>query len=231
MSQGKVVNIGSKRTLLLLSLLLLVAFVVFLVTLLREPGPSEQQGKMAESDTPQMVRGQIHLPQPIEVSRPVALSTTPAAQEPAIESSSPSAAAEAPGSQEGELPKLAEKSPAAATKPTPPQEKLPRTAETRQPAQMANVQPTERPTPQSVSGPKYTIQVGAFSSKERAEKLASLLREGGFEATVQSTPTGGGRTYHRVMVGSFSEILEAKKMEVRLKARKDIGETLVKQIR
>ncbi len=237
MSEGKLFNIGSTRTVLLLSLLLVVSFTVLLVTLLREPEPPGGPEKTRESRSPQMVRGKIQLPKPIEVSGPAAPPAKPSSPAPATQkviteaaTTSQATGKEAAGAKAEEPLKPMKKIHAAATKPALPQEKPTPALEKPMPSKTASVEGKERAAPVSVSVRKYTVQVGAFTRQSSAERLASRLRKSGFEAHVRPVTTRSGKTYYRVQVGTFSDILEAKKMEAKLQARKDITSTLVKRI-
>jgi cell division septation protein DedD len=224
MLKEKVLNIGSKRTLLLLLLLLLVTFAVFLVTMLHESEPPKQAKRVAKTESPQMVKGKIQLPQPIEISKPAIPPPKSAAQEvkpPGLE---------VPGAGETPLQPV-DKTLVTVTKPVAPKEKPAPVAETPKSLQAAAVERREGPSPVPMTGRKYTVQVGAFARQATAEKLASRLRESGFEVNVKSGPAKGGQTLYMVQVGSFANILEAKKMEARLHARKDITSTFVKEIR
>ncbi|MBW2147860.1 MAG: SPOR domain-containing protein [Deltaproteobacteria bacterium] len=240
MSEGKLFNIGSKRTLLLLSLLLVVSFTVLLVTLLREPEPPGRPGKTGESQSPQMVRGKIQLPKAVEVSVPAAppAKPTPLAppeQKPLTETAATSQTTGGEpvvtSASRAEEPKPAEKIQTAATEPVTPREKPAPAVEKPPPPKAASVEIRGKPAVSPAPVRRYTVQVGAFSKQSTAEKFASRLRKSGFDVRIQPGPSRGGRKFYRVQVGAFSDILEAKKMEARLQARKDITSTLVKRIK
>ena len=62
----------------------------------------------------------------------------------------------------------------------------------------------------------YTIQVGSFQSKEQAKKLADTLERKGYPAYIVSTNIPMQGTWHRVRVGHFETMNEAKRFRVTL---------------
>lgn len=57
----------------------------------------------------------------------------------------------------------------------------------------------------------YSVQAGAFSKMENAEKLREELKENGFDASIQ-TVTVEGSPFYRVRVGSYSRLSDAEDM-------------------
>lgn len=64
----------------------------------------------------------------------------------------------------------------------------------------------------------YTVQVGAFRERRRAEMLRQRLRKHGYSAYVSTTGPSSARVY-RVRVGEFDTPLEARRAVGRLKSR------------
>lgn len=83
--------------------------------------------------------------------------------------------------------------------PAPPQEKA---AEAPAPA-MAAKPPTEPPAESADMPRPYTLQVGSFSRKDGAEKLAGELKEKGLEAYLAEADLGAKGVWYRVRVGRF----------------------------
>ena len=60
----------------------------------------------------------------------------------------------------------------------------------------------------------YTLQVGSFQSKEHADGLANKLKKKGYAAYSISSNIPMKGTWHRVRVGHFKTIEDAKKVEL-----------------
>ena len=81
--------------------------------------------------------------------------------------------------------------------------------------------------PAAASGGAFAVQLGSFSSRESADKLASDVRRAGFDSSV--TPVeSGGRRLHRVRVGPVPDRAAAEALAARLAARGHRG-TVVAQ--
>jgi DedD protein len=99
------------------------------------------------------------------------------------------------------------------------QDKTP--AETRVPSKPAaqgsgqSATPSPSPEPQSAAAGEWAVQVGSFSSRENAGRLASQLKAQGFAAYV-SRYQDGGRILHRVRVGPVASRPEAESLAERL---------------
>lgn len=63
--------------------------------------------------------------------------------------------------------------------------------------------PEREPARAARSGPGFALQLGAFTSRSRAEALREALAREGTEATV-SEAEESGETYYRVRIGGFS---------------------------
>ncbi len=64
----------------------------------------------------------------------------------------------------------------------------------------------------------WSVQVGAFSTRDKAEKLAGELRSAGYQAYL-SPVTKSGKTLQRVRVGPEANRSSAEGLAVKLKAR------------
>jgi DedD protein len=63
----------------------------------------------------------------------------------------------------------------------------------------------------------WAVQIGSFSDKENADRLAAELREAGYPAFL-SQISSGGRTLHRVRVGPQADRAASEAMQARLSA-------------
>ena len=59
-------------------------------------------------------------------------------------------------------------------------------------------------------GPFYSLQIGAFSKKESAEKLKNIAKAKGYEAFIKESKLNGKLLY-KVCIGKYSTVTEAKK--------------------
>jgi len=75
--------------------------------------------------------------------------------------------------------------------------------------------PGPSPQAQPAAAGDWAVQVGSFSSRENAARLASQLKEQGFAAYV-SRYQDGGRILHRVRVGPVATRPEAESLAERL---------------
>jgi DedD protein len=75
-------------------------------------------------------------------------------------------------------------------------------AESEAPAQETAAAPAPAPAPPADSSPTgmWAVQLGSFSNKDNAERLAADLRDEGFAAFLSQLPTDGGQL-QRVRVG------------------------------
>lgn len=150
----------------------------------------------APADTP----ADIAAPPPGETLPPLA-ETAPMPVEPAP-AGSPSAQATAP--------KAAPKSPAQRASPPP-------EPATEQVIADPTPVPAKNPVPSADSAAgRYLVQVGVFSSREGAERIAKTLRGKGFKVTVSRYDTG--KRLYRVRVGPVADRAEARRLRERLAA-------------
>ena len=77
-------------------------------------------------------------------------------------------------------------------------------------------------------GPKYSIQIGAFSVPSNAYALRDRLKSKGYDAFIQELK-GTKRTLLAVKVGSFKNREEAKSFAERMKKKDKIDYVIVKQ--
>ncbi len=61
----------------------------------------------------------------------------------------------------------------------------------------------------------FTVQVGAYSDKSRAEAVADNLRNAGKDVYISSTSVNG-QSVHRVRVGRFASMADAERLKIHL---------------
>ena len=100
-----------------------------------------------------------------------------------------------------------------------PQKPEPKTVEQKQPAR---VEPKPAPEPQkpevqaaASSSGMWAVQLGSFSNKENAEKLAADLRKQGYAAFLSQLKTSSGQL-HRVRIGPQKDRESAEAMAAKL---------------
>ncbi len=71
------------------------------------------------------------------------------------------------------------------------------------------------------SAGRYSVQVGAFSERARADRLAQRLRDKGYDTYIM-TITIEGRRFHRVRVGRLATEAEAQELDRRLKKEENL---------
>jgi cell division septation protein DedD len=76
------------------------------------------------------------------------------------------------------------------------------------------IAPQESPVVEPPRKGLYTVQLGAFRSKERAEKLQSTLRRQGYTPEITLPDQRSG--YYRLQVGDFHEKAEANRFRNQL---------------
>jgi cell division septation protein DedD len=106
--------------------------------------------------------------------------------------------------------------PAATTQPAPSQKAVPTVRDA--PVEAVAETPTPAERTASASARTWSVQVGAFGSADSARKLAAELTQSGYAAYVSAT-TRGGKTLHRVRVGTEPAKADAVSLASRLKAR------------
>lgn len=74
---------------------------------------------------------------------------------------------------------------------------------------------TEAPAPTASSTGMWAVQLGSFSNKENAEKLAADLRKQGYAAFLSQLESGGN-LLHRVRIGPQKDRDSAEQMAARL---------------
>ena len=94
------------------------------------------------------------------------------------------------------------------------------------PAEVAIAKATK---PIAVSAPnkkkigRYTIQIGAFRSEQRAIEARTKYNTMGYDAYMEKTTVGGtDRAWYRVRIGRFQRISEAEKVSRELNAKGDV---------
>ena len=68
----------------------------------------------------------------------------------------------------------------------------------------------------------WTVQVGAFGSRQQADTLQQDLRRAGFEAYLSPLPASDGQTRFRVRVGTFADRGLAQRAADRLRAERSL---------
>ncbi len=140
--------------------------------------------------------------------RSVAARATGRAADPAA----PAASGPAPGSTPAAAPdgKIVDRSPARGADATPPLQSTPAVTASPPPA-------AAKPEAGAQRG-GWSIQVGAFSTRDKADKLAAELKSAGYQAYV-SPVSKSGRTLQRVRVGPEADRSRADGVAAKLKAR------------
>ena len=94
------------------------------------------------------------------------------------------------------------------------------------PAETAIAEATK---PIAVSAPtkkkigRYTVQIGAFRSEQRAIEAMTKYNSMGYDAYMEKTTVGGtDRAWYRVRIGRFQRISEAEKVSRELNAKGDV---------
>lgn len=109
--------------------------------------------------------------------------------------------------------------PKAEEEPPPAARKKPEPAtEEKKPEQAAKEPAAAKSEPASASGQLWAVQIGSFSAKENAERLAAQLRKEGVAAFL-TTLNRSGKTLHRVRVGPVASREKADELAAQL-ARK-----------
>lgn len=81
-------------------------------------------------------------------------------------------------------------------------------------------------TSKATSGPYYSVQVGAFSSKKAADDLATSLSKKGYFVDIQMAKSRSGSLY-KVRVGKLDSRNEAEKIERVLKSKEKLPTKIV----
>lgn len=102
--------------------------------------------------------------------------------------------------------------PAPSTKPTSADTLKDVASKTQEPATV-----TEPADTSSKNGTRYTVQVMATGSKDKAEQQLNYLKSKGYTAFMSEETTGSGASVFKVRVGKFSDSDSAKKIATRLK--------------
>ena len=117
--------------------------------------------------------------------------------------------------------------PAATATPTPePERKSP---PSHQPARESPAPKPAEPTPEPASGSSETgmwaVQLGSFSSKENAEKLAGSLRDQGYAAFLSQLQSNGNEL-HRVRIGPQKDRQSAEAVAAQLAKNGHTGQVV-----
>ena len=99
---------------------------------------------------------------------------------------------------------------------------LPPPARVAAPAPVVESAPPPPPAPAPATEGRLVVQVGSFSSRPAADKLASDLRKRNFPAAVSSVKASG-RTMYRVRVGPVADRAAANELAGKLRAAGHAG--------
>jgi DedD protein len=99
---------------------------------------------------------------------------------------------------------------------------LPPPARVAAPAPVVESAPPPPPAPAPATEGRLVVQVGSFSSRPAADKLASDLRKRSFPAAVSSVKASG-RTMYRVRVGPVADRAAANELAGKLRAAGHAG--------
>src|SRR5210317_461218 len=174
----------------------LVVFVVLIVPVFLDGPPEDSE----------IVSERVLLPgQEDQKSQTVVLDRNRTQPVPAATAPAPTPASQEPARQEPERQEPAQEDDVAEEpKPTVVQEK---------PAEKVAPQPA--PTQAASTTGMWAVQLGSFSNKENAEKLAADLRKQGYAAFLSQLTTGNGQL-HRVRIGPQKDRDSAEEMAKRL---------------
>jgi len=78
------------------------------------------------------------------------------------------------------------------------------------------------PSAPTASPAAWTVQVGAFGSRQQADTLQQDLRRAGFEAYLSPLAASDGQTRFRVRVGTFTDRALAQRAADRLRAERSL---------
>jgi cell division protein FtsN len=78
-----------------------------------------------------------------------------------------------------------------------------------------------------VTGDRYAVQVGSFSTVSAANERVSSLRAAGFEARVAEAELAKRGTWYRVYSGRFESREEASRHESKLRASSAVVDTII----
>jgi DedD protein len=109
--------------------------------------------------------------------------------------------------------------PAAEVRPQPPAAAAAPAPATQKPAPAA----TAKPAPAATDG--WYLQIGAYRSRQNADRQVLDLKAKGYAAAVAPTAAGG---LYRVRVGPFAERPEAVRQQARLKTEEGIGSSVTR---
>ena len=117
--------------------------------------------------------------------------------------------------------------PPAADKDEPEQEAAPRPEPSRTPPEpVAKPEPeVSKEEPAASTTGMWAVQLGSFSNKENAERLAADLRKQGYAAFLSQLDTASG-TLHRVRIGPLKDRDSAEQMAARLQKAGHSGQAV-----
>jgi|SoiMetStandDraft_5_1073268.scaffolds.fasta_scaffold06065_3 cell division septation protein DedD len=87
------------------------------------------------------------------------------------------------------------------------------------PSALAGVPSASLPAPPAATATAWTVQVGAFKSRQQADEVQKRLTEAGFSAVLSPVTLDGGQSRYRVRVGGARSRGEAEQLAQQVRAR------------
>jgi cell division septation protein DedD len=190
----------------------------------QEPAPPEE---------PPAVRKRVKVPKPpsLQVVKPDDIEPAPPLAEKAPKAPTPKLAeVKPPVEEKAPTPKPAAVKPPVEKKAPTPQVKKEVAEEPAKKAEVvtkAKVQPPS--TPGTPPAGTYTVNLASFKPKDSADKYVEELKKKGIDAYVWKVDLGEKGTWHRVVVGHFPTLEEAKKYKENL-IEKGISGTYITKV-
>lgn len=220
------IQLDNKQLILVFLAGVTVCVLVFVLGVMVGKGKKEaEMASVSRNETP--VKPQQELSQPQEV-QPASEDATPKdkgarknKKDKAVAQEAQAPAAAPPAKGEGNVYDDLDKTDTEAPltpKPVTPAKQTP--SDTLKDVASKTQEPAAEPAPADTSakgGTRYTVQVMATGSKEKADQQLNYLKSKGYTAFMSEETTGSGASVFKVRVGKFSDSDSAKKIATRLK--------------
>lgn len=220
------IQLDNKQLILVFLAGVTVCVLVFVLGVMVGKGKKEAEMVSASRNETTPLKPQQELSQPQEI-QPAAGDSTPKDKgarknkKDKAEAQEAQAPAAAPAKGEGntydDLDKTDTEAPLT-PKPVVPAKQTP--ADTLKDVASKTQEPAAEPAPTDTAAKgetRYTVQVMATGSKEKAEQQLNYLKSKGYTAFMSEETTGSGASVFKVRVGKFSDSDSAKKIATRLK--------------